>query len=177
MAVGNNTVMNNNFQMNNNQQNYGYPNMYYGGQQYSYGNQQYQYGGQQYQYGNQPYTSNQQLQQQVYCRPVTSEEEAKAAIIELDGSLYIFTCLNQGKIYTKQLEMDGNAPLRTYELVGFSTNQIPVSTSESEVKKDIEDLYAMYEKLDKEVSLLSDDFDMYLNEATKNSKKEKNDKK
>lgn len=50
-------------------------------------------------------------------RPVTSLEEARAAQIDLDGSLFIFPDLSNNRIYTKQLGIDGTAPLKVYELV------------------------------------------------------------
>ena len=50
-------------------------------------------------------------------RPVVSIEEARAAQIDLDGSLFVFTDLSNNKIYTKQVNLDGNAVLKTYSLV------------------------------------------------------------
>ena len=49
-------------------------------------------------------------------RPVTSFDEAKASMIDLDGSVFIFPDFANGKIYTKQVMMDGTAPIKTYEL-------------------------------------------------------------
>ena len=49
-------------------------------------------------------------------RPVVSYEEARAAQIDFDGSLYIFTDLGKGKIYTKQINPDGTATLNTFVL-------------------------------------------------------------
>jgi hypothetical protein len=50
-------------------------------------------------------------------RPVVSMEEARAAQIDLDGSLFIFTDIGNKKIYTKQINLDGTATLNTYSLV------------------------------------------------------------
>ena len=50
-------------------------------------------------------------------RPVLSLDEAKAASIDLDGSLHVFTDIGNKKIYTKQLNLDGTATLKTYLLV------------------------------------------------------------
>ena len=50
-------------------------------------------------------------------RPVVSLEEARAAQIDLDGSLHIFTDIGNKKIYTKQINVDGTATLNTYSLV------------------------------------------------------------
>jgi len=48
------------------------------------------------------------------CRPVSSKEEAMASQIDLDGSLWVFTDIGNGKIYTKQINNDGTASFRTY---------------------------------------------------------------
>lgn len=50
-------------------------------------------------------------------RPVVSMEEARAAQIDLDGSLFVFTDIGNHKIYTKQINLDGIAVLKTYTLV------------------------------------------------------------
>lgn len=48
------------------------------------------------------------------CRPVTSIEEARAAQIDLDGSLWVFTDIGHGKIYTKQIHNDGSSAFGVY---------------------------------------------------------------
>ena len=50
-------------------------------------------------------------------RNVSSLEEAKAAMIDFDGSIFLFPDLTNKKIYTKQLNMDGTCSLRTYQLL------------------------------------------------------------
>lgn len=49
-------------------------------------------------------------------RPVASLEEARAAQIDFDGSLHVFTDIGNKKIYTKQINLDGTATLHTYSL-------------------------------------------------------------
>lgn len=49
-------------------------------------------------------------------RPVVSIEEARAASIDMDGSLHIFTDIGNKKIYTKQINLDGTATLNVYSL-------------------------------------------------------------
>ena len=49
-------------------------------------------------------------------RPVSNEEEANAAMIDFDGSLFIFPDKAHGKIYTKQLGLDGNIIFQKYSL-------------------------------------------------------------
>lgn len=50
------------------------------------------------------------------CRPVSSVEEARAAQIDLDGSLFVFPDIANQRIYTKQINPDGTATLNTYTL-------------------------------------------------------------
>ena len=49
-------------------------------------------------------------------RPVSNEEEANAAMIDFDGSLFVFPDKAHGKIYTKQLGLDGNIVFLRYSL-------------------------------------------------------------
>lgn len=51
-------------------------------------------------------------------RPVSNEEEANAAMIDFDGSLFIFPDKAHNKIYTKQLGLDGNIVFNVYSRVG-----------------------------------------------------------
>jgi hypothetical protein len=64
-----------------------------------------------YNYGRTP--SNVQTQF-LKCRPVSSREEAIASQIDLDGSLWVFPNVGNGKIYTKQINNDGTATFNTY---------------------------------------------------------------
>lgn len=49
-------------------------------------------------------------------RPVSNEEEANAAMIDFDGSLFVFPDKAHGKIYTKQLGLDGNIIFLKYTM-------------------------------------------------------------
>ena len=49
-------------------------------------------------------------------RPVASIEEARASIIDFDGSIFYFPDLANKRIYTKQINIDGTAILNMYEL-------------------------------------------------------------
>lgn len=51
------------------------------------------------------------------CRPVSSREEAMAFQIDLDGSLWVFPNVANGKIYTKQINNDGTATFNTYAYI------------------------------------------------------------
>ena len=69
---------------------------------------------------NQNYMQQPQIQQPqmqiLKGRPVSSYDEAKASMIDLDGSLFIFTDVANKRIYTKQIMLDGTAELKTYVL-------------------------------------------------------------
>ena len=68
-------------------------------------------------------TNNQYLK----CRPVASKEQARAAQIDLDGSLWVFTDVGNQKIYTKQINYDGTATFKTYAL---TADENPYNSSE-----------------------------------------------
>lgn len=86
---------------------------------------------QQYQMGQtQPMMQPQPMQPQVAppqgrqfmkCRAVTSIDEAKASMIDLDGSIHVFPDIGNKRIYTKQINLDGTATLNTYALIDAPT--------------------------------------------------------
>ena len=49
-------------------------------------------------------------------RPVSSIDEVRAAAVDFDGTISFFPDLANGKIYTKQCNIDGTASLNMYEL-------------------------------------------------------------
>ena len=49
-------------------------------------------------------------------RPVASIDEARASQIDLDGSLYVFPDLNNKRIYTKQINLDGTVSFNIFEM-------------------------------------------------------------
>lgn len=55
-------------------------------------------------------------------RPVSGLEEVKAVAVDFDGTVSFFPDLANGKIYTKQCNVDGTASLNMYEL-----KEIPVA--------------------------------------------------
>ena len=76
----------------------------------------------------------QNLQNQyLKCRPVSSKDEARAYQIDLDGSLWVFTDVGNGKIYTKQVNNDGTATFKTY---AFSEDENPYSSNEFVTKEE-----------------------------------------
>ncbi|MEG3007472.1 MAG: hypothetical protein RR806_08385 [Oscillospiraceae bacterium] len=73
---------------------------------------------------------NQQMQSQMNCRPVTSIDEAKGAMIDAFG-IYVFTDFGNGKIYTKQITNNGTAEINTFLLEVPQSMQDEVSTQEN----------------------------------------------
>ena len=67
------------------------------------------------------------------CRPVSSKDEARAYQIDLDGSLWVFTDLGNGKIYTKQINNDGTATFKTY---AFTEDENPYTSTEYVTKEE-----------------------------------------
>ena len=91
------------------------------------------------QYMQQPMQMQQQMQvpqyqqqsvQTLKCRPVSNVDEAKASMIDLDGSLFVFPDVANGCIYTKQIMLDGTAEFKTYRIVG---EQKPKQTNDEYV--------------------------------------------
>lgn len=68
-------------------------------------------------------TMQRQQAQQIKCFTVSSYEEAKSAIIELDGSLFVFVDIVHNCIYTKQVMLDGSAPVKVYRMQENVENQ------------------------------------------------------
>ena len=64
----------------------------------------------------QPYQQPYQQPNALKGRPVTSYDEAKASMIDLDGSVFVFPDFGNGKIYTKQINLDGTATINTYTI-------------------------------------------------------------
>lgn len=97
----------------------------------------------QYDY-NDPMTKN-----LVKCRAVTSFDEAKAAMIDLDGSMTIFTDLGHNRIYTKQINLDGTATLNSYVL---EKPVEPISADTNKTEERIEKLESALNDLREELN-------------------------
>lgn len=85
-------------------------------------------------------------------RPVSSYDEAKASMIDLDGSLFVFTDVANNCIYTKQILLDGTAELKTYVL----QEQKPNETKQAEVKSRKTNEYVLKKDFDKIVKMLNE---------------------
>lgn len=76
-------------------------------------------------------TNTQQAAPILKGRPVSNEEEANAAMIDFDGSLFVFPDKAHGKIYTKQLGLDGNIVFLKYS-IDTPIQSVPVQNSKSD---------------------------------------------
>lgn len=88
-----------------------------------------------YQPNNYQIQNNQQMgtMQVLKGRPVSSYDEAKASMIDLDGSLFVFPDIANKRIYTKQIMLDGSAELKVYALQdGIGTDVKHESVEEKE---------------------------------------------
>ena len=96
-----------------------------------------------YQPNNYQMQNNQQMgaMQVLKGRPVSSYDEAKASMIDLDGTLFVFTDIANNCIYTKQILLDGSAELKTYvlqEQKQKETKRTEESTANYVLKKDFD---------------------------------------
>lgn len=96
------------------------------------------------------YLTDQQQQQQTVIkgRPVASIEEARVSMIDFDGSVFYFPDVANQKIYTKQINLDGTASLKVYQLVENPQTNINNSSFE------LPDNLVTKEEFDKTVSQL-----------------------
>lgn len=87
-------------------------------------------------------------------RPVSSLDEVRATSIDFDGSIFYFPDLSNQKIYTKQINMDGTATLRVYELSELPnvTSETTLNTNENLVTRD--EFQKVVNSLTEEISIL-----------------------
>ena len=69
-------------------------------------------------------------------RPVSSLEEARASVIDFDGSIFYFPDAANKKIYTKQINLDGTSLLNMYALQEIPTPPQPEQLAAAYVSKD-----------------------------------------
>lgn len=105
------------------------PNQYY--------NNQYLYPPQQFRYEPQmamPQPNNFSLKG----RPVGSVEEARASMIDFDGTTFYFPDLAKRCIYTKRINLDGTSSMETYQLVETPKQEsIPTIDTNNFVTNDV----------------------------------------
>lgn len=97
---------------------------------------------------------DQQFQQQQYQfsgikgRPVASIDEARASMIDFDGSIFYFPDTANKRIYTKQINLDGTSSLKIYTLLEQPLEQQQNTTLE------LPDNVVLKDEFDKTVSVL-----------------------
>jgi hypothetical protein len=95
----------------------------------AYGNQYY---GGQFMYPPQMrYEHQNQVAFNLKGRPVASIDEARASMIDFDGTTFYFPDMARRCIYTKRINMDGTSSLETYQLV-----ETPISTTINNISTD-----------------------------------------
>ena len=78
-------------------------------------------------------------------RLVSSPEEARAASIDFDGSVFYFPDIANKKIYTKQINIDGTASMNVYELKEiplFPQNPVEIQNSSYITREEFEQAIA-----------------------------------
>ena len=90
-------------------------------------------------------------------RPVSSLEEARASVIDFDGSVFYFPDAANKKIYTKQINLDGTALLNMYVLQEIPTAPQP-------------DTYVSKDEFQQTVSLLLGEINKMKGEQNHNDK-------
>lgn len=90
-------------------------------------------------------------------RAVTSIDEVRGSMIDLDGSLFVFPDLGNKKIHTKQINLDGTATISTYVLekpVVSAVSEVPPQDVNLPIK-----IYAEKDELEQVVKTLSQQID------------------
>lgn len=139
-------------------------------------------------YPNPPVQQTTQTQQNMMpCRPVTSAEEARAALIDA-FSPHIFTNFAGNEIYAKYIQNDGTAKFRVFKEIidpimdasHNSNDQTPQSNPIEDMKKEfeskIQNLYTQIDQLNMEITSLKKGKEKTNDESTKSSTNSKNGK-
>lgn len=97
--------------------------------------------------------NNQTQQQFIKCRPVSSIEEAKASMIDLDGTLSVFLNISNEEIYTKQITLNGTPNFEIYRKAPIlAQNDSNVSINIELLNNKIKSLEGKIEALEREVN-------------------------
>lgn len=74
--------------------------------------------------------------------PVASFDEARAASIDFDGSIFFFPDMVNKKIYTKQINIDGTLSLNMYELKEIEAPKMEEYVTRTEFERVLQELKA-----------------------------------
>lgn len=109
-------------------------------------------------------------------RPVTSLDEARAAQIDFDGSVFFFPDIANGKIYTKQINLDGTATLKEYKTDNVSK---PIDDQQQKNDSDyldmIEDLQNQIDDINKKLGGSKHEYDANVRHDGQRKKSATND--
>lgn len=105
----------------------------------------------QYAYGNMipqqniaPGNQQQSVMQILRGRPVSGIEEARASMIDMDGSMFLFPDTANKRIYTKQINLNGEPEFKEYALVEETKKNITKETKQNNeiyvLKEDFENI-------------------------------------
>jgi hypothetical protein len=100
-------------------------------------------------------------------RPVSSLEEARASVIDFDGSVFYFPDAANKKIYTKQINLDGTSLLNMYVL-----QEIPVAPQPEQLAA----AYVSKDEFKQTVSLLLEEIEKMKGESPKDDDKQQQSK-
>lgn len=110
-----------------------------------YGNQYMYPPQQQYRYEQQ---NMQQANFNLKGRPVGSIDEARASMIDFDGTTFYFPDVAKRCIYTKRINLDGTSSLETYQLVETPVQPVVGDFVTNDVfNKTIQDLFTQIEAM------------------------------
>lgn len=120
--------------------------------------------------------SNFQQQQQwsgLKGRPVSSVEEVRGTIVESDGSLFIFPDLGHKRIYTKQINYNGESIINCYSIDTNFNNQDTLQNINIQDYVKVDEINKIVSELSSEINNLKqkiDDMNKPLDQQNKTSK-------
>lgn len=81
---------------------------------------------------------------------MSSLEEVRAIPVDFDGSIFFFPDLANGKIYTKQVNIDGTASLNVYEYKQIENNNFSDFVTRDEFNQTLTEIREMLLKKEEE---------------------------
>lgn len=108
-----------------------------------------------------------QIQNNIKGRAVSSIDEARAAMIDLDGSVSIFPDVANKRIYTKQIGLDGAAQFDIYEKVTVQNSDEQKITNE-QIGNAIVGMNAIVADISERLNKLSEEVKIYAESVSTN---------
>ena len=104
-------------------------------------------------------------------RVVTSIDEVKAAMVDLDGGVHVFTDFGNHKIYTKQINLDGTATINTYVQETTPPEETPVMVNREEFDTMVQSLSQKVASLEEQLKEVLGDVQSPANDGNAQRKK------